>query len=72
MDHRVSLADATDAVDQEPLLTEATRGDGGTQGLRWHDEALRADSDGDRAHAFLVLRPLRERGAPAVQVRSRL
>lgn len=36
-----------------PLLVDASRwGNGGVQGLRWHDLALCRDRDGDEAHDF--------------------
>ena len=37
---------------EEPLLLEATQGNGGFQGLAWVDESLIVDADGDAAHAF--------------------
>ena len=35
---------------EQPILQEATRGDGGTQGLDWHDALLRMDAEGDWKH----------------------
>ncbi|KAL1514757.1 hypothetical protein AB1Y20_003843 [Prymnesium parvum] len=50
-----SLTPSTARVALEPLLSESC-GDGGVQSLRWHDEALRQDADGDWAHAFFEFR----------------
>ena len=38
----------------EPVLWEA-HGEGGIQGLDWHDESLRVDSEGDLAHSFFKI-----------------
>jgi hypothetical protein len=43
-----------DCRKEEPILWEAY-GEGGTQGLDWHDASLRVDSEGDAAHSFLII-----------------
>ena len=37
-----------------PVLVDAPRLDGGTQGLAWEQSTLHRDEDGDLAHGFLV------------------
>lgn len=44
----------TPADQDEPLLNEAEYLDGGVQSLRWVEDTLQSDEDGDRAHGFFT------------------
>lgn len=57
MSDEISMAPLSQlAVEMEPVVA-VVGGEGGVQGLRWHDDALVQDSDGDWAHAFLQFPP---------------
>lgn len=43
---------AASSAASAPLLVDAPSGNGGVQGLQWHDALLTRDGDGDEAHAF--------------------
>ena len=48
----VSIEDLRSA---QPLVAEAPLRDGGTQGLKWVEQTLRTDEDGDKAHGFISI-----------------
>ena len=43
----------------QAIVTDAPQGDGGRQSLRWEEDSLKLDEDGDEAHGFIYADPPR-------------
>lgn len=61
--HAASLRPA-----EQPVLADATDGNGGVQGLEWCERSMHLDDDGDAAHAFFIVRGSECVAVPAASV----